>query len=264
MTNRRYASVGLMRRDSVRGTEGRIVQTYQSILGPLLYLQFDSALGIARTEVSPGSWETDSWTDQSLGAAVPAPSVPSRPLWHESSASFGGAPSVESTLARYLSSQVDNPLINLASGSRPYIFSVFRRTSIIPSGSNQGFFCLNASDLVPRFELRDMSAACTTLSAKVNNATESAASFADTLPHKVEAWLDGANLNIRVDGAAPVAAASSASTGASIRRVSIGALNTGYGRTANAEYVLHLVCTSKPTEEQCTALRALAAQRYGF
>lgn len=236
----------------------------QALLGANLVELWDSRQGVATI-----TGAVTSWTGLVASTSVPAATPGERPAY-VASAYFGGASVVSTEVVgtRLYSTTNLSPAL-LTAGARPYICSVFRRTTQINDGQQKAVITYSAASNLPVMELRDLSADSTTLSAVYQNQTGTAIAiaFADIgSAHIAEVWLEPANgLCFRFDGGSTQKMAQGSDTiSGDITLVSISALIGGFYRFGAFEHALHLITTVYPGDTLCASLRAYIHQAFSF
>jgi len=241
---------------SISDNDDGAAVTYQSVLGPLVKAMWHSQLGIAKTDLGGGSWVTDTWTDQIANAVLPAPSGAQRPPYMPDDGIFGGKSVVQTAItgSKILFSSTLSGIA--ASGTRPWLFAYGRfRDS---AGTNE--FAVGAGGILRSLAVRDAFgnfAASDVTTVNVNSGV--ALNF---VPHSMECWADGTNLNLQLD-AVKYSAAYALDINTALTNVCVGA-SCQYGDAAIGNYsaALIIICSAYPGAATAALIRSMAAAEF--
>lgn len=234
-------------------------EPYRYLLGPSCVAVFHRSSGFALA----GSTVV-SWTDRLRRITVPAAGVSSRPDYNTTSSAFGNGPSMTTGLftttpnsGLISGSDLTPNQLGLGVGGRPYIMSVFRRTTLSNTTVERELFALVAGggSGLGGIEIRGDNT-LTNFIARYNNSNTAPLPCTDLLPHIGEAWCIGSTLKGRLDGGSIVTGTGGA-TSVALLRICIGELGI-FTRWGDFEHVLHIVCNSYPGDGPCAAARAYA------
>lgn len=207
-------------------------------------------------QATPASW---------IGQLKPSlvPSTSAQPAVAPDAGYFNNRPVVKIVGSPAQAYTSVGPKFSLLPGSsRPYAFAVARFLSQ-PFGINTQIFSFG--DGVPAFQL------CfkpTTFEPRIivytgaGSQTLDALAPAGTQTLVFEAWLDGTNLNLRVNGVLRTAANTS-SLALPITAVGMGVNCHSPNESGNIRIAFGVLCSAKPTDPEIAALRAWAASYWG-
>jgi hypothetical protein len=232
-----------------RGNGDAVPATYRSILGPLLIELWHSQLGIATV-----SGNADTWTGQVGGRVLQAPAAGQRPTYAADGTVFGGKPVVQCDHAavKLMRSAVLSTVV--ASGTRPWWYSIARSRTL--TGNVECLFGYGDTS-VDNLCFQLNSAVFAALSGFSGVSTT-----LDTARHSLAIWLDGVNVNIALDNAAPTTVGGTGAITTNLTQVALGGNSVSAGQAGDWSIALHLVCSSKPSAAQIAAVEALALREF--
>lgn len=177
---------------------------------------------------------------------------------------FRGAPVAQADIAGTKAWKGSGLTQLAAIGSRPYTASVFRFRAPLAVDGTAAVIDMGVNILTDNHYVHEQrTGGVSVLRGYVNGASAIAtATAADALPHFVEFFLDGTNLNIVVDGTA-YTTASAATMTANITAVGLGVAASGPYHWSDSSHAFHLVCSAPPTPGERSTLRDWARSYWG-
>lgn len=137
-------------------------------------------------------------------------------------------------------------------GSRPWLYAVGRSRTLDATSRH----------LVATNGVNGLRARTTGFRSLWNSAgSNDSAGAADTNPHILSTWLDGTNINLRVD-ASTVSAAFGAAITADMVSIAVGQ-DTAGGAISDASVAFYLIASSKPSTAEILALDTWAKSYWG-
>lgn len=219
-----------------------------AILGTLLREWWDARYGYTLV-----SGEVDSWAGQKLGLVITAPTSGERVQYGADGAHFGGR-AVIYTASNGDSLRNASLGINLhEAGAKPYTMTVCRipgnEAAIHPIWTHRGTGPVNTVGLLRKTN----TASPQTPLANWDGQDVSIAS--DSNGHVIETWITAAGVAaISIDGAAATTAGSGLALDVAV--ISMNFFTDVATANGHASIAAHIECTSVPTDDQRTALRA--------
>lgn len=198
------------------------------------------------------------WTGQRRGVVLPgdaAIEVATDPPY------FNGRVVAKSAagIAGYLTTTISPGLVLV--GAYPYVFAVLRAVAVPSSGTTNYLLDIGgAASPAERFAFNITNFAGAQWGAGIHTSGNASLSgSADTLPHNIEIWTESVGPRVRIDGVSRLSQSADRPATADWTALRLGTRVTSPAtQVAAVSYAFLAVCTAKPSEAECTALRAWA------
>lgn len=243
-----------MERRGQRGANDSAAATYASVLGANLIALYDASLGIATV-----TGNVDTWTDQIGGRVAQAPGAAQRPVYAADGTKFGGKPVVQCALTGSLLLRASGVTAYAASGTKPWLFCVFRWRNV-PSTVGS-LYDLGVNAAADSMIIR--STAGGVLRAEGSAVGTITGPNIDTNRHSAQVWVDAVNSNLSIDNAAPITLnIGGLALPVTTTALGIGSSASGAGQPCDVSIALWMLAAVYPGAAAATAIDNIALAEF--
>lgn len=204
----------------------------------------------------------DSWAGQVGGRTLAFSGA--RPAYGADGANFRGRSVVQTSDLASL--RVTGLPVYSPSGSRPWVFSLIRAPSAPAVDGSYPVLTFGIAGVADFWAVtwnRSGGGVTNRWNLIVPGAANMTANVADTTPHRMEQWLDGAALNMLVDSTLTQQATAGTTTGG-VTAIGFGCSSNNAGNKWHWAHAFHMICASKPSVAEIAAMRSWSLGYFGL